>query len=114
MPPGSVPALSLQSSEDDTIEVWDHGPHYTTNWVRVQVHQADNHVQCWSEVRVGPGWSPHSGPQDDQGGPRTQTHIWGSPGLFLQSVLSPMTKEPRPTLLPPATWESEKSLLTYL
>lgn len=53
MPPGSVPSLSLQSSQEDIMEVLALGPDYTTYRVRVQVHQADDTVQCLSEVRAG-------------------------------------------------------------
>lgn len=52
-PPGSVPTLSLQSSQEDIIEVLAQAPDYTTYAVRVQVHQADNVVQCLSKVRAG-------------------------------------------------------------
>lgn len=53
MRPGSVSPLSLQSSQEDIIEVLACGPDYTTYGVRVQVHQADDTVQCLSEVRAG-------------------------------------------------------------
>lgn len=52
-PPVAVPTLSLQSSQADIIEVLAQGPDYTAYAVRVQVHQADDTVQCLSEVRAG-------------------------------------------------------------
>ncbi|CAK6435313.1 unnamed protein product [Pipistrellus nathusii] len=48
-PPVAVPTLSLQSSQADIIEVRAQGPDYTAYAVRVQVHQADDTVQCLSE-----------------------------------------------------------------
>ncbi|XP_036309962.1 ral guanine nucleotide dissociation stimulator-like [Pipistrellus kuhlii] len=49
MSPGSVPTLSLQSSQEDIIEVLAQGPDCTTYEVMVQVHQADDTIQCLSE-----------------------------------------------------------------
>ncbi|CAK6435250.1 unnamed protein product [Pipistrellus nathusii] len=48
-PPGSVPILYLQSSQENIIEVLAQGPDYTAYEVRVQVHQADDTVQCLSK-----------------------------------------------------------------
>lgn len=112
-PPGSVPALSLQRSNEDIIEVLAHGPHYTTYWVRVPVHQAGNTVQCLSELRAGPGRSPHPGPQDEQGG-QEQAQVWASQGLPTRVSTVQCTRESGLPLLPPATWDNRKTLLTYL
>lgn len=75
------PALFLQNANEDVIEEVVHGPHSTIYRVRVQVHQANNSSQCWSEVRIGLGGGgfKHPGTQDDQGESRTQTQIWGLP-----------------------------------
>lgn len=38
---------------------------YDLSQYKVLVHQATNTIQCWSEVRAGPEWSPQPGSQDD-------------------------------------------------
>lgn len=55
-------AWFLQNSHEDIIEVLARGPDYTTYRVRVQVHQANDAGQDQSEVRAGPGQSPHPTP----------------------------------------------------
>lgn len=118
MRPGSVSPLSLQSSQEDIIEVLARGPDYTTYGVRVQVHQADNTVQYLSEVRAGlqglythnpnttwqcpePTLKPEDPPED---APRTLPRV----------SHSPMTKESGLPRLLPATREGRKTLPTYL
>lgn len=100
------------------MEVVPHGPGYTTIQVRVQVNQADDTVQNLSEVRARPGWSPHAGPQDEQGLSRSQTSICtlsvGPLRPFPLAYPQSHDKAIWIPLPPSATQENGKTLLTYL
>ena len=100
----------FQSSQENIIEVLAQGPDYPAYAVRVQVHQPDDTVQCLSEVRAGlEGLHTHN-PKRTWQCRDTHSNLRTPPRLSHSS----MTKKSAPPLLPPATWEGTKTLLTYL
>uniref|UniRef100_A0A2K5LXK6 Ras-GEF domain-containing protein n=1 Tax=Cercocebus atys TaxID=9531 RepID=A0A2K5LXK6_CERAT len=82
------PQSSTQQIKQELLD----GFHFSIFFKEGQGPPATNHGQCWSGVRLGTEGSPQTGTPENQGGPRTQTQIWGLPRLCSRAFTLEMTE----------------------